>query len=291
VRVGISDRKIEIKRLEKAIDNIDRFSVEPVEVVLLSDKTNAIGETIRCKRFKQSIEEAFAEGKIDMAIVSMVDLLNMNEHSGGFKGDVRLSGILKRRDPRFVLIMRRRRSDIVPGAVILTDSAQKVERLYRLYDNICPKVESSLKMCFEKLSAGQCDAIFVNADDVKAIGKEKSLSQQFKYISCKESIPAHGQGIYGVLTGDSEKMQSIALKMSDQNTSIEFDIEEDIIGRVLKNEFVNKVECYAKVKDDELAVHVNAANDKGHNRYSVKDTLENRNLVVRKIVDRIKESM
>lgn len=291
MRLGISDRKIEIKKLKKTVSDIKQICDEPVEIIYLPDKTNAAGEAIRLRRFKNEIDKAFQNNEIDMAVVSMVDLLRINEHGNTFESDIKISGILKRRDPRYVLVTKKRRNDSLPGAVILTDSTRNVERLYRLYDNIFPEVERSYSKCFEKLTAGQCDAVFINADDYKAVTKMKGLSYDLKYISCRESVPVHGQGIYGVLTAGTGKYQETALNLSDSVTSIEFDIEEDIIGRAMEYEYVNRIDCYARIKDNELFVYANAVNDKGQFRYTCRDEYANRNLVVRKVVDRIKENM
>ena len=64
-----------------------------------------------------------------------------------------------------------------------------------------------------------------------------------------------------------------------------------MIRRILRNEFVTDCDVYAQIKGDRLEVYAEVMHVRGALKVSEKDELKNRNLIVRKIVDRISKSM
>ena len=81
------------------------------------------------------------------------------------------------------------------------------------------------------------------------------------------------------------------LDVSHQTTAVSFDIEEDIIRRLLMNEYVKSCNAYVKISGDKIETYVDVNGYRGNIKVQEKDELKNKNLVIRKVVDRISKSM
>jgi hypothetical protein len=66
--------------------------------------------------------EALIDGNIDMVLADMKMLVEMEKSGQQLEDGIVISGVLKRRDPRYVMIRRKGTKDIVENAVVATDS-------------------------------------------------------------------------------------------------------------------------------------------------------------------------
>ena len=76
-----------------------------------------------------------------------------------------------------------------------------------------------------------------------------------------------------------------------ENGKVVDDIEEDIIRRLLMNDYVKSCNAYVKISGDKIEVYADVKGYRGNIKVQEKDELKNKNLVMRKIVDRISKSM
>ncbi|MGN0320446.1 MAG: hypothetical protein ACI4D1_06000 [Lachnospira sp.] len=291
-RLGIYGRGIERIKLKKAVNIIEK-SCDGIIDVLDVGHEKGYAEKGKCSVSEgvNAVCDAFAQGLIDMAVVDMPSLVEMSKADAELPYGVCISGILKRNDPRFVMVRKKKTRDLVKNAKVVTDTERNHRRISRLYDGVECVVEPDFGKCFDMLENDKCDAVFVLMDDVKASRKNKNFGYRYNVMDCGDCVPAHGEGVYAVLTNGVETCVQYAREVSHEETAVCFEIEEDVIRRILMNEFVTDCDVYAQIKGDRLEVYAEVIHVRGALKVCEKDELKNRNLIVRKIVDRINKSM
>ena len=110
--------------------------------------------------------EALIDGNIDMVLADMKMLVEMEKSGQQLEDGIVISGVLKRRDPRYVMIRRKGTKDIVENAVVATDSDENASVISGIYDNVEYSVENNIKDCMNRLDNEECDAVFAFYDDV-----------------------------------------------------------------------------------------------------------------------------
>ena len=213
--------------------------------------------------------EALIDGNIDMVLADMKMLVEMEKSGQQLEDGIVISGVLKRRDPRYVMIRRKGTKDIVENAVVATDSDENAAVISSIYDN----------------------AVFAFYDDVRIARLYNRLKYKYTLMDFSDCVPPHGQGIYCILTNGKRNVIKHTLDVSHQTTAVSFDIEEDIIRRLLMNEYVKSCNAYVKISGDKIETYVDVNGYRGNIKVQEKDELKNKNLVIRKVVDRISKSM
>ena len=97
-----------------------------------------------------------------------------------------------------------------------------------------------------------------------------------------ECVPVHGEGVYAMLTKGKKEAVRTARELSHKSTAECFEIEDDIISRVMQNVYV---------KTDRLEIYADVTGNRGRIRVNERGTFVNKNLIITKIVDRISKSM
>ena len=95
--------------------------------------------------------EALIDDNIDMVLVDMRMLVEMEKSGQQLDDGIVISGVIKRRDPRYVMIRRRGTKDVVENAVVVTDSDENAAVICGMYDNVECVVENNIKDCMNKL--------------------------------------------------------------------------------------------------------------------------------------------
>jgi hydroxymethylbilane synthase len=142
--------------------------------------------------FTKEIEEALAEGRIDLAVHSLKDL--PTEVPAGFE----IAAITKRENPRDVFCSRKFSSiDELPrGARVGTSSLRRQAQLkaFRPDLDIYP-LRGNVDTRLRKLEAGEYDAVILAAAGLTRLGKTELIKQ---VISPEVMCPAAGQGALGI---------------------------------------------------------------------------------------------
>ncbi len=235
--------------------------------------------------------EALIDDNIDMVLVDMRMLVEMEKSGQQLDDGIVISGVIKRRDPRYVMIRRRGTKDVVENAVVVTDSDENAAVICEMYDNVECVVGNNIKDCMSKLDSEECDAVFAFYDDIRIARLYNGLKYKYTLMDFSDCVPPHGQGIYCILTNGKRSVIKHMFDVSHRTTAMSFDIEEDIIRRLLMNDYVKSCNAYVKISGDKIEVYADVKGYRGNIRVQEKDELKNKNLVMRKIVDRISKSM
>lgn len=278
-RLGLYGNGIERIKLKKAVQTIQKASDSQVKIVDIGHDDF------------DSACEALELGSVDMAVVDMAQLIKMEKNDEDLPYGVVISGVLKRGDARYVMVRKKHTKDIIENAVIVTDSHSKTERIKHLYDGISCVVEPDIRKCFEKLDAAECDAVFVLLEDVKAAKLHNGFLYRYTIMNYGECVPVHGEGVYAMLTKGKKEAVRTARDLSHKSTAVCFEIEDDIINRVMQNVYVKTCDVYARISADKLEVYADVTGNRVRVRVNEKGTFANKNLIITKIVDRISKSM
>ncbi len=142
--------------------------------------------------FTKEIEEALAEGRVDLAVHSLKDL--PTELSAGFE----IAAITTRENPCdvFCSVKYSRIEDLPQGARIGTSSLRRQAQLKALRPDleIFP-LRGNVDTRLRKLEAGEYDAIILAAAGLNRLGKTALVKQ---VIPAEIMCPAAGQGALGI---------------------------------------------------------------------------------------------
>ena len=163
--------------------------------------------------------------------------------------------------------------------------------LFRSYDGISCIVEPDIRKCFEKLDSEECDAVFTTLEDIKASKLHNRLLYRYTIMDYGECVPVHGQGIYAMLTKERKEAVRTARDISHKSTAVCFEIEDDIINKVMQNVYVKTCDVYAKINGDRLEIYADVTGNRGRVCVNEKGELASKNVLTRKIVDRISKNM
>ena len=156
--------------------------------------------------FTKEIEEALAEGRVDLAVHSLKDL--PTELSPGFE----IAAITKRENPCDVFCSRKYASvgALPQGARVGTSSLRRQAQLKALRPDLeIHPLRGNVDTRLRKLEAGEYDAIILAAAGLNRLGKAELVKQ---VISADIMCPAAGQGALGIeiRAGDAATRQHLA---------------------------------------------------------------------------------
>jgi hydroxymethylbilane synthase len=156
--------------------------------------------------FTKEIEEALAEGRVDLAVHSLKDL--PTELSAGFE----IAAITKRENPYDVFCSRKYASvEALPlGARVGTSSLRRQAQLKALRPDLeIHPLRGNVDTRLRKLEAGEYDAIILAAAGLNRLGKTELIRQ---VIPAAVMCPAAGQGALGIeiRAGDAATRQHLA---------------------------------------------------------------------------------
>jgi hydroxymethylbilane synthase len=149
--------------------------------------------------FTKEIEEALADGRVDLAVHSLKDL--PTDVTVGFE----IAAITKREDPRDVFCSHKYGSiDELPrGARVGTSSLRRQAQLKALRADLeIHPLRGNVDTRLRKLEAGEYDAVILAAAGLSRLGKTDLVRQ---VIPAEIMCPAAGQGALGIeiRAGDS----------------------------------------------------------------------------------------
>jgi hydroxymethylbilane synthase len=156
--------------------------------------------------FTKEIEEALAEGRVDLAVHSLKDL--PTELAPGFE----IAAITRRENPCDVLCSRTYKNieDLPQRARVGTSSLRRQAQLKALRPDLeIHPLRGNVDTRLRKLEAGEYDAIILAAAGLNRLGKTELVRQ---IIPAEVMCPAAGQGALGIeiRAGDSVTRQHLA---------------------------------------------------------------------------------
>ena len=163
--------------------------------------------------FTKEIEEALAEGRVDLAVHSLKDL--PTELPEGFA----LAATPKRVDPRDVLVSVKYAdlASLPQGAVVGTSSQRRRAQLMALRPDLeAVEFRGNVDTRLRKLAEGQVDAILLAAAGLDRLGKTEWIRER---LDPKDFCPAAGQGSLGIETRKDDAATLAALEfLNDEAT-------------------------------------------------------------------------
>jgi len=165
--------------------------------------------------FVKEIEIALSEGKIDLAVHSMKDVPT------DIPSDLLIGAVLKREDPRDVLLSRDNLllADLPKNAVIGTSSLRRKAQLLKYRSDFSfTDVRGNLDTRLRKMESGQFDGMILAAAGIKRMGWADRIAEILSPDTC---LPAVGQGAIGieVRKADNEVLDLVG-KLNDEETQI-----------------------------------------------------------------------
>jgi hydroxymethylbilane synthase len=156
--------------------------------------------------FTKEIEEALAEGRIDLAVHSLKDL--PTEVPPGFE----IAAVTTRENPRDVFCSRKYKSieDLPRGSRVGTSSLRRQAQLKAVRPDLdIYPLRGNVDTRLRKLEAGEYDAIILAAAGLNRLGKTEFVRQ---VIPAEVMCPAAGQGALGIeiRAGDAAMRQHLA---------------------------------------------------------------------------------
>lgn len=161
--------------------------------------------------FTKEIEEALAEGRVDLAVHSLKDL--PTELPEGFA----LAATPKRVDARDVLVSVKYAdlASLPQGAVVGTSSQRRRAQLKALRPDVeAVEFRGNVDTRLRKLAEGQVDAILLAAAGLDRLGKTEWVRQR---LEPKDFCPAAGQGSLGIETrkDDAKTLEALEFLNDD----------------------------------------------------------------------------
>jgi hydroxymethylbilane synthase len=165
--------------------------------------------------FIREIEEALRQKKIDLAVHSLKDLPTEEPV------DLALGAVLRREDPRDVLISRDDLTlqQLPPGARVGTGSPRRAAQLlaYRRDLQII-NLHGNVDTRLGRLESGDFNGIVLAAAGLIRLGLAERITQ---YLSPESILPAVGQGALAIeIRRDDESMLEIVTVLDDESTRL-----------------------------------------------------------------------
>jgi hydroxymethylbilane synthase len=217
----------------------------------------ALGKVGTKGMFTKEIEDAMAEGGVDLAVHSLKDL--PVQLAPGFV----LAAVPKREDARDCLVsLKYCAIDELPnGARVGTSSLRRNAQLHALRrDLTIVPLRGNVDTRLRKLESGEFSAIILAAAGVKRLGLTSAVRE---YIPTENMCPAAGQGALAIETrADDEATAAAVHFLNDARTRTAVDCERAVLN-VLGGGCQVPIGAYAESNDDGLSLRAIVASPDG----------------------------
>jgi hydroxymethylbilane synthase len=196
--------------------------------------------------FTKEIEEALAEGRVDLAVHSLKDL--PTELASTFT----LAAVMKRQDPRDVFLSMRyaRFRELPQGARVGTSSLRRQAQIKSVRSdlNIFP-LRGNVDTRLRKLESGEFDAIILAAAGLNRLGRTEHVRE---VLPVEVMCPAVGQGALGIEARADDDATIEELAFLDDNAARRATAAERALLRTLGGGCQVPIGAYAEAVDGVL---------------------------------------
>lgn len=244
----------------EALKKVKRqYRYENVVIRTQGDRMHDLGSTaVEGKSlFTKEIEEALAEGRIDIAVHSMKDLTT--ELPAGLV----IAAVPERANPRDVLISRNNtKFEKLPGGaqVGTSSSRRRAQLLAARGDLEIVEMHGNVDTRLHKLAKGEYDAIVLAAAGIIRLGLEKHATE---FLSTDLMLPAVGQGALAVQCRDEDTETKDLLSNIDHKETRRAVAAERAFARRLGADCRTPIAAYAQAESGELAIDGMVASQNG----------------------------
>lgn len=205
-------------------------------------------DTIGKGWFTKEIDRQLIEGKIDIAVHSLKDLLD------SLTPGLTIAAIPKREDASEALVSRDNITfyNLREGAVIGTDSLRRRIQILKLRNDLVVKsVRGNVNKRLEKLDGGEYDGLILAVAGLNRLGLPSRIAQHF---NASEFIPSPGQGALAVVTKkDNTSLNTILSQLNDLKTVTAVSAEREF-SRKTGGGCSMPVGAYAEVINNQLTI-------------------------------------
>jgi hydroxymethylbilane synthase len=207
--------------------------------------------------FTKEIEEALAEGRVDLAIHSLKDL--PTEVLAGFE----IAAITERENPYDVLCSSRYKSitELPQRARVGTSSLRRQAQLKALRSDLeIEPLRGNVDTRLRKLASGDFDAIILAAAGLKRLGKTEFVRQ---VIPIEEMCPAAGQGALAIEIRAADAAIAQHIKFLDSESARTSTTCERALLKKLGGGCQVPIGAFAKTRDGRLYLQAVVADPDG----------------------------
>jgi hydroxymethylbilane synthase len=224
-----------------------RIEIQPIrtsgDVILDRALSEAGGKGL----FTKEIEQALAEGAIDLAVHSAKDMPTM------LPDGLVLASFLEREDPRDALIARGGETlkTLPPGAVVGTASLRRQALLRRLRPDVATALlRGNVETRLRKIADGVADATLLALAGLKRLGLEAHATE---ILPAETFVPAVGQGAIAIETrADDDATRVLVAAINDDPTEIAVTLERAFL-EVLEGSCRTPIAGHATVSEGAVA--------------------------------------
>lgn len=202
--------------------------------------------------FTKEIEEALAEGSIDIAVHSMKDMPTVLPHG------LVIDCLLPREDPRDALFARKGDSlaTLPAGCVLGTASLRRAAQVRALRPDLTVvPLRGNVGTRLRKLADGEVDATLLAVAGLKRLGR---LAEATAILSTEEMLPAVAQGAIGVeRREDDGDMAALLVPLNDAATAARVAAERACLA-VLDGSCRTPIAALAELEADGTVLHLRA---------------------------------
>jgi hydroxymethylbilane synthase len=176
--------------------------------------------------FVTEIESALREGTIDLAVHSAKDLPSR------LSADMQIGALLRREDPRDVLISRRGPLASLPsGARVGTSSPRRTAQLRAARPDLIPvDIRGNVDTRLRRLASGDYDALLLAAAGLIRLGRAGEITE---WLAPEVMLPAVGQGALALeIRSDDAATLALVAPLNDPRTAAEVLAERSFLARL-----------------------------------------------------------
>ena len=273
LRVGTRKSLLSRKQTDMAIEALQKAHPElDVEIVPFQTR----GDTILDKPlwelsnkgkgvFASEFEEMILRDEIEIAIHSGKDLPVFLAEG------LEIIGVLKRDDPRDVLVMPKGRS-VEEVKTIGTGSLRRQQCAEEIFPWAeCRLIRGNIHTRLQKLMNGEYDAIILAKAGLDRMGITEEDGYTFRILSPEEFLPAACQGI--VVAEGKPELAKFVGGMTDEETRYLFETEREVLMQ-LNADCSEPAAAFAELEGDNIRLRAMYGNSFAEGTARIEDRLQ-----------------
>jgi hydroxymethylbilane synthase len=237
LKIGTRGSRLALIQTQQVVDAILQIAPNTnIETVIITTKGDRILNKSLDKigdkgLFVAEIEEKLRTGEIDLAIHSMKDLPSTMDEA------LDVLPILKREDPRDVLVTRHPMQDVndlTKSPIIGTGSQRRQHQLLRINPNIeIVPIRGNVETRIQKMLDQTMDGTVLAYAGINRLGLISNAKYRIIPFHVQEMIPAPAQGIIGCqLRKDQQDIRQLMEQLVDPMTKRQCDVERLFLKEV-----------------------------------------------------------